>query len=747
MKDPKGGDTEIAYAFGPFRLVPGECLLLREGKPVALTPQAFDLLRLLVESAGHLKTREELIETLWPTTTVEENSLPWNVSAVRKALGDDSDAPRYIETVRRRGYRFIAPVEVEEAGKPGKNGKGAAAGRRRWPWVIAGGLAAAVAAVALVLVLPRLSGGSRTAATAPRRAGIAVLPFENLNVDKKDAYFVAGVQDLILTKLADIGELKVIARTSTAKYGSHPDDLKAIARQLGVSTILEGSVQKAGNEVLINVQLVDARSDAHIWAQSYRRTLDNVFGVEGEVAEKVAKALEAKLSPAETRRLSTAMSANPAANNLFLRAEYFTRQGNLNYDKASWKAAIPLYRQALEKVPDFALALARLSFTESILAWFGGGGEPVDRLNADARAEVERALALAPDLPEARLALGYSDYYGRGDYAAAEKAFAAVLKLRPSDANAWAARGYVLRRQGRFDAAIDSFRQAVAHDPRNSKLVFELGATTMMAGRYPEAEQAFLRALALNPDNVEAQEYHALSILYGSGNVGRALAAMRGRSPFLQLQRVNLLTLRRKYRAALTVLDGIPDQPDIFSFDVGSKALLRADLYRLLGDNARSERLFRQALPEERARLTAQVGIDRSLAFVWSNIARAELGLGHIPAGLTAIGKSQALIERSRDHVIGPTQMEINAALYAQAGRADLAVPLLAKTLAAPGIGAYYSPAMLWIDPAWDPIRRDPRFRALLEKYAKYKPAGAATDTPGDGSRANPESSLVSQRR
>jgi DNA-binding winged helix-turn-helix (wHTH) protein/TolB-like protein len=248
--------TGIAYVFGPFRLEPDECLLLRDGEPVAMTPRAFDLLRLLVESAGHLKPREDLIEALWPTAVVEDNSLPWNVSAVRKALGDSSEAPRYIETVPRRGYRFIAPVAVEHASGPHDDER-----HRHWPWVAVGSLVVtAVLAGVLIASWPGISGNLRTEERVPDRASIAVLPFENLNVDKKDAYFVAGIQDLILTKLADIGELKVISRTSTSDYQSHPDDLRTIARQLGVATILEGSVQKTGNQVLVNVQLIDARS-------------------------------------------------------------------------------------------------------------------------------------------------------------------------------------------------------------------------------------------------------------------------------------------------------------------------------------------------------------------------------------------------------------------------------------------------------------------------------------------------------
>ncbi|MGH8427664.1 MAG: tetratricopeptide repeat protein [Gammaproteobacteria bacterium] len=583
-------------------------------------------------------------------------------------------------------------------------------------------------------------------ATVIPAKSIAVLPFVNLNVDKQDAYFVAGMQDLILTKLADIGDLKVIARTSTESYGSHPENLTTVGRQLGVATLLEGSVQKAGNEVLITVQLIDAKTDAHIWAQSYQRTLENVFGVEGEVAEQIATALNAKLSPAETQRLATVLSSDPAANDLFLRAEYFANQGEINFATAAWKQAIPLYRQAIAKVPDFALARARLSYVESELAG-AGGGEDVQQLTTDARSQAEQALALAPDLAEAHLAIGFSDYIGRGDYAAALTAYAAALKARPNDADALAARGYVLRSQGRFGAAIAAFQQALARDPRNSARVFDLGLTYMLVSRYAEAEATFLHALALDPDNGRAKLYYPIAILFVSGDVVRAMAAAQGDAPQLQWWRVTLLTYQRKYQQALALLAGIPDTPDNFPIYFGSKAQRQADLYRLAGDTTRAKSLYEKALPLARTQLKAEAGSDSNESFVWNNVADIELGLGHTAAGLAAGAQSQALKTRANDHFYGPAVMEDNAQLYAEAGRPDLAVPLLAKALATPGIGINYSPVLLWLDPAWDPIRHDPRFQALLKKYAKYKPTTAASSAPAAATASSSATPHAKSRR
>jgi len=565
------------------------------------------------------------------------------------------------------------------------------------------------------------SSSPASVASVPGKS-IAVLPFENLSADKDNEYFVAGMQDLILTKLADIGDLKVISHTSTLQYGSHPESLRTVGQQLGVATILEGSVQKQGNQVLVNVQLINAGTDSHIWAESYTRTLDNVFGVEGEVAGRIATALNAKLSPAQSAQLAEAPTTNKAAYDLFLRAEYQANKGLINYDTASYKAAIPLYQQAIQHDVNFALAYARLSYTESELAWFGGGGGNVKRLVQQARADAEQALQLQPDLATAQLAIGYSEYYGRGDYAAALQAFSTALKLKPNDAETLAAQGYVERREGRVDDAIASFRQAQALDPRNSALAYELGTTYQAASAYPEAEGAFQRALALDPDNRNAKAYYSNAILLSTGDILRALAAVQGDDPQLKLQRVVLLTYQREFKTALALLDGIPDTPDNFPPALnGPKTEQQATLYRLMGDDVHARPLFAQSLPELRAQLKMLTGISR--AFQWENIAYAEIALGQTATGLDSIAKSMKILGNAKDRLYGPQIVLFNAQLYAQARRPDLAVPLLSKALATSGIGIYYSPVLLWLDPYWDPIRHEPRFQALLRKYAKYQPA------------------------
>ena len=576
------------------------------------------------------------------------------------------------------------------------------------------------------------SAGAQPAQAIPAKS-IAVLPFENLSTDKTNAYFADGMQDLILTKLADVGDLKVISRTSTMQYGSHPQNLKQIGQQLGVANILEGSVQKAGNEVLINVQLINARTDGHIWAQSYTRTLDSIFGVEGEVAAQIAGTLSAKLSPAQSAQLTAVPTRNPAAYDAFLRAEYQANKGLINYDTASWKAALPLYHDAVQADPDFALAWARLSFNESQLAWFGGGGQNVEQLNQQACADAGQALKLAPDLAASQLALGFTEYWGRQQYDAALKAFAAALKLKPNDADALAAQGFVQRRMGHFDAAIASLQQASTLDPRNSALAFELGLTYMGTSRYAGAEQAFQRALALDPENRNAKAAYSNAIVYSGGDMARAMAAAQGDDPALKIQRVFLLTYQRNYKDALALLDGIPDTPDNFSIGGGGfKPQQQANLYWLMSDKVRARPLYAQSLTLLREPL--QMAHGSNLAFVLMAAANAEIGLGQNAEGLKTIEKSLKTIADSNDHIYGPIVMVVDAQVFAQAGRPDLAVPLLARALAEPGIGQSYSPVMLWLDPWWDSIRSDARFQALLKQYARYKPAVAHVSPPASGS-------------
>ncbi|MGB8635576.1 MAG: tetratricopeptide repeat protein, partial [Rhodanobacteraceae bacterium] len=458
-----------------------------------------------------------------------------------------------------------------------------------------------------------------------------------------------------------------------------------------------------------------------LWASSYQRTLDNIFGVEGEVAEKIASALNAKLSPDEGRRMASQLSDDSAANLLYLRAQHEmdTRLSSQNPVEAVSRA-IDLYRQAVSRVPGFALARAKLSYAESVMVTYGGGGQDVARLRADARTQAEQAFKLAPSLPESHLALGYVAYYVRENYRAALDAFDAALRLRPNDADAYAARGYVLHRQGKFRLAVEALRKALSLDPNDRNIPWNLGFIEMAQGNYAQARTTLRNALALQPENINSRFYYAKCIMFSTGDLERALAELKGPGDLLALGRSFVLVYQHKYDQSIALVKPLPDS--LLSYWPGGKNMRLARLYQSAGDMPRARTHAASALPGLRDRLQAQAGHPGEAWRTLSAMATAQLILGKTAQAMTSIKAMLAAGAASRDLSVRPNVVLEAAQIYAQAGRGDRAVALLARALTMPGIGEWYSPVMLWIDPAWDPIRKTPAFQALLDKYARYHP-------------------------
>src|SRR5882724_1211756 len=323
---------------------------------------------------------------------------------------------------------------------------------------------------------------------------IAVLPFENLSEEKANAYFADGIQDEILTKLAGIGDLKVISRSSVAKYKSKPEDLKTVARELGVATVLEGSVQKAGDKVRVNVQLLDARDETHLWAKSYDRDLKDVFTVESEVAQEIADTLRAKLSPSQSDALAAAPTHDTEAYDLFLKAEYEEHQAESTLSAELFDRAAMLYRQALARDPNFALAYARLAYSEIYRHWY------ITNLTsaklAEVRPNIDAALGIAPALPDAHLALGLFHYWGYRDYDAGLRELDRVIELQASNPLSWQYRGAIYRRRGEWQRALVEYKRAAELDPRDPQIPAEIGGTYNALRRWSDAEREIARALA-----------------------------------------------------------------------------------------------------------------------------------------------------------------------------------------------------------------------------------------------------------
>jgi TolB-like protein/Tfp pilus assembly protein PilF len=307
---------------------------------------------------------------------------------------------------------------------------------------------------------------------------IAVLPFENLSEDKSANYFADSIQDQILTKLASIADLKVISRSSTARYKSKPEDLKTVSQQLAVANVLEGTVQKAGEKVRINVQLIDARADSHLWAKTYDRDTKDVFAIQSEVAQEVADSLKAKLSPAEANTVASAPTKDPQAYDLFLKGEFEQRVASSNQRPESFDQATVWYTEAIARDPNFALAMAQLVICRMNRHWLA---EPASEAELVENGRMARqALMLAPDLPEAHVALGVFHYYGSRNYEPALAEFQRAIELQPNNSLALPFAAFVHRRQAKWDATLQELNRSLEQDPRNVNLAGNLAYTYVL---------------------------------------------------------------------------------------------------------------------------------------------------------------------------------------------------------------------------------------------------------------------------
>ena len=592
-----------------------------------------------------------------------------------------------------------------------------------WIYVVVIGAAISIG----LFFLGRYSAGNTTASSAGiTNKSIAVLPFENLSDDKANAYFAEGVKDEILTKLAAVRDLKVISRTSTAKYQSKPDNLKAVAQELGVSTILEGAVQRAANQVRVNVQLIDAATDTHLWAKSYDRDFKDVLGVQSAIAEEIAEALKANLSPSESHVLAAIRTQNTEAYDLFLRAQYEFHQAQSTLVADAFDRADAFYQQALARDPNFAEAAAGLAYSRLMRHWFVSPLSP--RELEEVKSIIDHALAVAPNSPEAHVALGVFFYWAHRQYDNALAEFNRALELQPNNALAQQFLGWVYRRRGEWERSIADAQRAQELDPRDPSIPSSLGGIYAALRLWNDAERVELRTLTLDPYNTVAATLLATVRLNSTGDINSARHALDGFPPDIKL---NSLT----YQGDVTAIVGIRAYVEVFArrfndaFQAFEKQMANSSLAHLqqlagraaLRVLAGDVEAAKSAGEEARPLLEARVKERPDDTFAMTQLAWIYLALGRNADALRVAQKAAELMPIEKDTLTGAYFQTGLAQIEARAGAPEEAVKRLRHLLSIPA-GQVVSIARLKIDPVWDPIRDRPDFQQLLSGTEQIGP-------------------------
>lgn len=482
--------------FGAFELDPRAGELRKDGVRVKLQEKPLRILEALLAQADQVVARDELRTLLWPADTFVdfEGGLNTAVNKLRAALGDSAESPRFIETVGRRGYRFIARVERPDlapamALEPPQR----SSILQRWLKLalVLAGVASAAAAV--------WAWRSRSAAGARVIRSLAVLPFSNFSGNADEEYFVDGMTEALITDLASIRSLRVISRQSVMRYKGSRSSLGQIAKELGVDAVVEGSAVRSGTRVRLTAQLIDAREESHIWAHSYDRAMDDVLGLQDQVASAIADEVRAVVGPEERDHLRRERSANPEAYDLYLRGRYFFNRRTGGPDtKSTLLKAVGSFEQAIQKDPGFAVAYAALAETWAPLGYLGlvAPAESLEPMMRNAR----KAEELDDRLAEAHSAMGACLAIHVWDWAAAEREFKRALDLNPRYPTARLWYGLYLESMGRQEENLAHRQRGLADDPFNLVLYTGVGNALALLGRYDEAIAQYRRAIELDPE-------------------------------------------------------------------------------------------------------------------------------------------------------------------------------------------------------------------------------------------------------
>jgi len=543
---------------------------------------------------------------------------------------------------------------------------------------------------------------------------IAVLPFDNLSDDKQNSYFADGIQDDILTALSKISDLKVISRSSVMRYRDNKRSLREIARDLDVANIVEGSVRRVGGDIRVNAQLIDARTDAHLWAEHYDRKMSDVFAIQSEVAENIAAQLRATLSPAEKAAISLRPTSDLGAFDLFLQAKELI---NSSYDSSDQKQtllrAIRLLDEAISHDGRFALAYCWAAVAHDNLYWF-------DYDHAAARLQlaescVRQALQLAPELGEAHLAQALVYYHGHRDYVRAREHLALARRNLPNNAEVCSVTGYIDRREGKWDEALHNLQRAAELDPRNFKVLADLSVLYDLMRRYDDKEQLFDRAIAINPAQRDYWELLRAETELEKGDLPKAhelfsqLRADYDPDGSATAARIGLFLFEGNAEAAQAALNACKHDSLIDS--TGSllpRSYFAGLIARARSDSAQAVAAFNIARDEigQKLRDDPDNGLLRGILCV------INAGVGRKEDSLAEGNRAVELRPINKDAVDGPVALTRLAMAYAWLGEKDAALEKLTYLATIPSGPDY---GALRYDPAWAPLRSDARFARIVD--------------------------------
>ena len=582
---------------------------------------------------------------------------------------------------------------------------------RAWIYVVM--VAGAISVSLFFLGRYTASRGVGAQRTEAFEKSIAVLPFENLSDDKANAYFATGIQDEIMTRLAKIADLKVISRASTQQYQSKPDNLSQIAKQLGVAHVLEGSVQKVDDQMRVNVQLIRADHDSHLWAETYDRKLTDLFGVEGDIAKSIARSLQAKLSGREEQAFAGKPTSNPEAYDAYLRG--LAAESESIDSVYSTQKAISFYKRAVRLDPNFGVAWSSLSYAHSSL-------HPSFRDSTEAaKRALETAQKLQPDSPETLLALAQYQYSELHDYDAARTIFLRVSKMLPGSSEIPVALAQIARHQGKWGEAVAYYDQALVLDPRNAELLTETANNYDDLRRFDDASKLYDRALEIRPNDLDVLASKA-AIYQAQGNLTEAARCLEGVNALTSsyeavAQKVEQLILERNYREAVQLLEtrfaqfqfGSELELAIFQEFLASSRLLAGDIPGAK-DSAEQARKILEVLCQNQP--------DNDFPAIY--LARTYAILGEKTAADNETERVSTL--GHNDAIRRPGAEENMAFIDASFGNNSRAISILTHLLQIPYQSSLYAtpitPALLRLDPTWDALRSDPRFQKLCQNKA-----------------------------